>query len=434
MDESSARRRLKGFASAADHKLLVGFGLLLSIYAFVTFAALNVLPSLHNLDKDVPFFEQKGRLRSKDESSTGISQQEQFQLRTPPKEYYKLSDIKTVEELQLTFPVHVGDDMEDINHPGIQFADAEKMRIIAKVHNLPTRIAVPRFWRPTQYGPGGVREFLGNHGERLITPEEASKIGSFVDAGDGQFLETIYVSVASYRDPECTPTVEDLYERAKYPERIRVAIIDQRADGDPYCTRPEVPCEQNPNQTLCRFRHLIDVFEISAPLSIGPVFARHLAHRMYRGEYFAMQVDSHIRSIEGWDSSLIAQWKSATNEMAVITTYLSDIIGSIDPVTHENRHPARPIMCQTGYESAGKMKHLRHGQQPEGIPGIHGEPTLHPFWAAGFSFARGHFVVQVPYDQYQPMVFQGEEIFVGLRGWTYGYDYYTLEISVAFHM
>ena len=91
-------------------------------------------------------------------------------------------------------------------------------------------------------------------------------------------------------------------------------------------------------------------------------------------------------------------------------------------------------MCKTDYEGTGKRKHLRHGQQPEGRPGIHGEPTLHPFWAAGFSFARGHFLVQVPYDQFQPMVFQGEEIFQGLRGFTYGYDYYTAEISVAFHM
>ena len=59
---------------------------------------------------------------------------------------------------------------------------------------------------------------------------------------------------------------------------------------------------------------------------------------------------------------------------------------------------------------------------------------LEPFWAAGFSFARGHFVVQVPYDQYLPMVFQGEEINIGLRGFTYGYDYYTMERAVCFHM
>jgi hypothetical protein len=112
----------------------------------------------------------------------------------------------------------------------------------------------------------------------------------------------------------------------------------------------------------------------------------------------------------------------------------SDLIGSIDPKTHENIHPDRPIMCNTDYEGSGQLKHLRHGQQPEGPPGIHGQPTLHPFWAAGFSFARGHFVVQVPYDQYLPMVFQGEEISMGLRGYTFGYDYYAAEKSICFHM
>lgn len=65
---------------------------------------------------------------------------------------------------------------------------------------------------------------------------------------------------------------------------------------------------------------------------------------------------------------------------------------------------------------------------------ITGQPTLEPFWAAGFSFARGHFVIQIPYDQYLPMVFQGEEISIGLRGFSYGYDYYTPERGVCFHM
>ena len=115
---------------------------------------------------------------------------------------------------------------------------------------------------------------------------------------------------------------------------------------------------------------------------------------------------------------------------------------------------ARPIMCVSDFEGQGETKHLRHGQQPEGPAGIHGQPTLHPFWAAGFSFARGHFVIQIPYDQYLPMVFQGrhgcvcdrrevhpplkfvlslflavlflkgEEISIGLRAFTHGYDFY----------
>jgi hypothetical protein len=52
-------------------------------------------------------------------------------------------------------------------------------------------------------------------------------------------------------------------------------------------------------------------------------------------------------------------------------------------------------------------------------------PVLEPFWAAGFSFARGHFTLRVPYDCCTPMLFQGEEIDIGIRAWTNGYDLYT---------
>lgn len=60
--------------------------------------------------------------------------------------------------------------------------------------------------------------------------------------------------------------------------------------------------------------------------------------------------------------------------------------------------------------------------------------TPDPFWSAGLSFARGHFTVQVPYDQFLPMVFQGEESGIAIRGFTYGYDFYAPERSVAFHI
>ena len=58
---------------------------------------------------------------------------------------------------------------------------------------------------------------------------------------------------------------------------------------------------------------------------------------------------------------------------------------------------------------------------------------LQPFWAAGMSFAPGHFIRKVPYDCCLPMVFQGEEISIGVRGWTHGYDFYAPERSVLFH-
>lgn len=452
---SNAKRRMDAMASKLDFRLAGAFILVLLLYTTITCGVWIHVESQQVVSDPVTYAVMTTSHNLIDSATHPI-----------PSKPLKLEDIHDIETLRHTFPIHAGDDMEEIYHPGILLASKDKYAKVAQQHpELPKdgKMRVPKFWRPSVYGPGGVREFLGNNGKRLITPEEAQQIGS-IDPVTG--LETIYISVASYRDPECQPTVEDIFLRAKHPERLRVAIIDQRAvdDSVPPCALPVKPCSEDPEQAMCRYKHLIDSYPVDAELSIGPVFARHLANRMYRGkganlarcyintrmpttpnshpsgsliflgEYFAMQVDSHVRFIRDWDADIVSQWKSAKNEMAVLSVYLSDIIDSIDPVTFESRHPGRPIMCKTDYESQGKMRHLRHGQQPEGKPGIHGEPTLHPFWAAGFSFARGHFEVQVPYDQYQPMVFQGEEIFQGLRGFTYGYDFYAPERGVAFHM
>jgi len=331
-----------------------------------------------------------------------------------------------IHSIQTSFPIHTETDMEVIAHPGLSFVENKDIP-----PGLSPNMTVPKFFEDSHgfaYG-GSIRKYMGG-GNRLMTPEEAKSIGSFDASGQ----ETIYCSVASYRDPECRATVEDIYSRAKHPERIRVAIVDQRVNGDPICSEPEKHCSEDPTQALCKYRDLIDVYEMDAQLGIGPVFARHLAHRHYRGEYFAMQVDSHVRMVQDWDETIIKYWKSANNEMAVLTTYLSDLQGRIDPKTHQATNEARPIMCESDYEGSGQYKHLRHGQQPEGMAGIRGQPTLQPFWAAGFSFARGHFVIQVPYDQYLPMIFQGEEISIGLRGFTHGYDYYSPETGVCYHM
>jgi hypothetical protein len=421
--QSQAKRRMDAMITTTDHKLYGIFMIVAALYAVITIRTYMSLESQDGIHYSHTLIEP---IRISQIDGAAI-------LRAA-------DDVSDIATLPHTFPVHASGDTEFINHPGIFLSNPQEITKILKKHkdDLPSdgKMNVPTFWRPTVYGPGGVRDFLGHHGETLITPEQAAQIGS-VHPESG--LKTVYISVASYRDPECQPTVDDMFLRAEHPERLRVAIVEQRVEGEdddfvPLCGKPVKPCEEDPEQPMCKYAHLVDIFVVPAILSVGPVFARHIANRMYRGEYFAMQVDSHVRFIRNWESNLIAQWESANNEMAVITTYLSDITNSIDPVTFENKHPNRPIMCKTDYEGSGKLKHLRHGQQPEGLPGIHNEPTLHPFWAAGFSFARGHFVVQVPYDQYEPMVFQGEEIFMGLRGFTYGYDYYTAEISVAFHM
>ena len=269
-----------------------------------------------------------------------------------------------------------------------------------------------------------------------MTTQEAKSIGSVIakkDGGDDDVLETIFITIASYRDWQCSSTVESAFSRATHPERIRVGVVDQIHQKDAPCSIPPGgSCEEHPDQATCRFRDQIDYLTVDSSLSVGPVFARHLGHRLYRGEYFAMQSDAHITFVKGWDLEIIDQWHSANNEMAVLSTYLSGVEGHINEKTGERTVLSRPIMCESDFEGNGNDKHLRHGQQPEGIPYIHG-PMLNPYWAAGFSFSRGHFVVNVPYDQHLPWIFQGEEISMGLRGFSYGYDFYAAEKSVCYH-
>lgn len=171
---------------------------------------------------------------------------------------------------------------------------------------------------------------------------------------------------------------------------------------------------------------------MDASLAIGPVFARHLGHRMYRGEYYSMQSDAHVTFTRAWDVDIISQMEATKDEMAVLSTYLTDIVGSIDN-NGDSLRDTRPIMCNTDYEAGQNNKYLRHGSQPEARPTIKGMPQLEPYWAAGYSFSRGHFIVNVPYDQYQPMIFQGEEMSIGIRGFSIGYDFYAPQRSVCFH-
>lgn len=272
-----------------------------------------------------------------------------------------------------------------------------------------TGLKVPKFWAPP---PG----------------QDLNKIGSFIN---GQ--ETIFFMVASYRDFQCKETLTFAFDRADHPERLFVGIIDQLIPGDKLgCLDLDIPCSVQSNQTLCRHLDQISIFNMDARKATGPITARHIGDRMYRGQYFIMQMDAHCTFVRHWDSKIVGQWKSTKNEMAVLSTYLSDVQGAITP-DGKSLKTMRPIMCNSNFEGSLPAKYLRHGTQPEDYPIIKNTPQLQPFWAAGFSFHRGHFNIRVPYDPYQPMVFQGEEIEIGIRGFTHGYDFYTPNESVVFH-
>ena len=92
-----------------------------------------------------------------------------------------------------------------------------------------------------------------------------------------------------------------------------------------------------------------------------------------------------------------------------LTNHTRNAARAPHPTPHHQHIPpatdTRPIMCNSAFEG-GAVRYLRHGSQPEEPPYLSHVPMLQPFWAAGLSFSRGHFVVRVPYDCCLPMVFQ----------------------------
>ena len=153
---------------------------------------------------------------------------------------------------------------------------------------------VPRFW---------IDNPVSVHQMTLMPRELAMKIGSCIHPdkdnnyarGDECPLNerTIYVAIASYRDWQCRDTVTSIFSRAQHPERVRVGVVDQIVEGeDGPCDSPHKPCKDDPEQPICKYKSQLDVFQVEASLSIGPVFARHIGHRLYRGEYYYMQSDA----------------------------------------------------------------------------------------------------------------------------------------------
>jgi hypothetical protein len=416
--------------STLEKRVIIGIGFILFWFSSITFYSFHHISSTQ---QDVPPLASMQQINSIDEQQP---QQHQHQPEAEEvirrgKSYQRQVRLSTSDESEtnethnILFPQSIWneDDFETIVHPTLNMLGNDNAELNLEEIEPYLQLEVPKFWNPKSFQPN-VRTYLGNYGERLMTPEEAQNIGSYTFQKEPKkrLLETIYLSIASYRDVRCPRTVAAAFDRAKYPERIRVGIVDQiDLEEDLNCAEPDVPCEEDPTQTLCVYKHLIDVYEVNATLSVGPVFARHIGYRMYRGEYFTMQTDAHMEFVENWDYDVIDQWRSAKNEMAVLSTYVSEVVGHYDFETHKRNTTSRPYMCNTIFEKdyyEDNLDFLYHDQQPEDQPDVKGQPSPQPFWAAGFSFARGHFAVQVPYDQYLPMIFQGEEISLGLRGFS----------------
>lgn len=225
----------------------------------------------------------------------------------------------------------------------------------------------------------------------------------------------IFVQIASYRDPDCQWTIKDLFEKATHPEHIFAGIAWQFVEEeDCACFREPYPY---PDQ--------VRVHASDARLSRGTCWARSIVQKLWRGEEFTLQIDSHMRFEPGWDETLLAVWSRCNNDRAVVTSYMP---GFVPPDAFEREWIFS--MSATGFDDDSMLRF--HGSPAWRVDGGEpAEPVPGAFVSANMLFGPASMIQDVHYDP--DLYFFGEEVSLAVRLWTHGYDIYHPNKLLMFH-
>ena len=226
--------------------------------------------------------------------------------------------------------------------------------------------------------------------------------------------DTIYIQIASYRDPQLLPTLRDCINNAKYPDRLRFGICwqhDEKESLDEFINDK-------------RFR----IIDVPYSKSKGVCWARNLVQQYYKDEKYTLQLDSHHRFIKDWDEvliNMILQLQSKGHKKPLLTGY----IPSFDP----DKDPEARV------QEPWKMNFDRF--IPEGavffLPATiddwreRTEPIPARFYSAHFAFTVGEFCKEIQHDP--NYYFHVEEISIAVRAFTHEYDLFHPHRVVIWH-
>tara|TARA_R110000868_G_scaffold411118_2_gene701870 strand:- start:53 stop:1258 length:1206 start_codon:yes stop_codon:yes gene_type:complete len=223
-------------------------------------------------------------------------------------------------------------------------------------------------------------------------------------------MSKIFVQIASYRDPELVPTIRDLIAKSKYPDNLTFGICWQRDDTE--------SLEEFINDP--RFR----VIDVPWNKSKGLCWARSLIQKLWSGEEYTLQLDSHHRFAQDWDDQLIEMIRLTGSEKPIVGSYA----GMYDPIGNKilNYEPYK--MVADRFTDHGTIMFYPHA-----IPN-HKEltkPIPARFVSGHFYFTIGKHCEEYKYDP--NIYFAGDEISLSIRSYTLGYDLFHPHKLVVWH-
>ena len=219
--------------------------------------------------------------------------------------------------------------------------------------------------------------------------------------------DSIFVSIASYRDENCASTLQSIYENATHPNNVFVGIVQQNKLGDSECEIENKLLYKNGNVRTLR---------LSYDDAKGPCHARYLASGLYQGETYYFQVDSHMLFEKGWDADLVAMMRKLPTK-SVVSHY---------PVSWDAMHESQGVP---------KFTHVTRLHDPIlTFQSEYTEDTGPSFGASGgMIIMPGKAVREVYFDPNLDYVFQGEEMLYSARLYTHGFNFHSPTKNIVYH-
>jgi len=229
---------------------------------------------------------------------------------------------------------------------------------------------------------------------------------------------SIFISIASYRDPELVRTIKSAIDNAANPDQLYFSVVLQEFE------KFEPDLSWVPNLTLQKMH---------PRFARGAGYARALAMNTYNNQDYFLQIDSHTVFEKHWDRLCIEQHEKAkqlSRNDKVILSYFpppfyveqNKKINIIKNNKVQLPYPTKqePMLTKRG-EWTAKRVELTDKNNPE----------LSTTILAGFVFTTGNIVAEVPYDP--EISFFGEELCFAVRAWTRGWDIYSPCVTILYH-
>ena len=230
--------------------------------------------------------------------------------------------------------------------------------------------------------------------------------------------QDIFVQLASYRDPQLPNTLRDAVEQAADPSRLHFCVAWQHGDDD--------VAEEIRASVLGKAR--LTLLDIPHRESRGACWARHQVQQHYDGEAYTLQLDSHHRFVPAWDEICIGMVKDLQRD-GVAKPLLTAYLPSFDPDNDPAARVQDPwLLAFDRFIPEGAIFFM-----PGTVPAWQARmrPMRARFYSAHFAFTLGAFSREV---QHNPQFyFHGEEISIGVRAFTHGYDLFHPHRLIAWH-